>query len=260
MGFSRLIRIPKVQLALLLFLMVLPSFVRYPLSFVLKPLAYSLLATIGSDLLFMYLRKRTIVAPYAAMVTGLILSMTVNPLLPWYGIVLISVMASASKYIVQSAHRHVFNPAAAGLVAGAILFPDAVSWWGVSFQDLQLPLLNSAAYLTLLAPCYISGIRLRRFGIIGAFLLVYAALMFVQHQAPPFTTLADPTILFFAMVMVPEPMTSPSALQRQLLYGAFVAAAAVVYFSLPFSRGPLAMRFVPDGLLPFLLLGNLVFF
>lgn len=260
MSFFHLLRIPKVQLALILLLIALSSFFQYPLPFVTKILVLSLLSTVGSDLLFIYLRKHALFIPYAAIVTGLILGLTINPLLPWYGILLISVIASASKHFVQISNRHIFNPAAIGLVVGNMLLNDTVSWWGVSFQVLKLTPLNIVVFFMLLAPIFVSGIRIKRFGSVGAFLLTYSVLLFLQNQASPLMTLTNPTVLFFAITMLPEPMTSPSVLRRQIFYGAFVATTAIVYFYLPFSRSLLATNLLPDGLLPFLLLGNLVFF
>ncbi len=260
MRFLQQFRIPKVQLVLILLLISFSTLLYYPLLTVARIVALSVLFTVGSDLLFVYLRKYTLFVPYAAMVTGLILGLTINPLLPWYGILLISIIASASKHFVQVSNRHIFNPAAIGLVVGNILLHDTVSWWGVSFQVLKLAPLNVVAFLVLLLPFFVSGVRMKRIGSIGAFLLVYFVLLFLQNNVSPPAIITDPTVLFFAITILPEPMTSPIILRRQILYGAFVASAAIVYFYLPFSRSLLATNLLPDGLLPFLLLGNLVFF
>ncbi|MBI3980752.1 RnfABCDGE type electron transport complex subunit D [Candidatus Microgenomates bacterium] len=245
-------RIPKVQLVLILLLVALSAFLHYPLLTVARITILSVLFTVGSDLLLVYLRKHTLFVPHAAMVTGLILGLTINPHLSWYGILLISIIAVVSKHFVQISRRHIFNPAAFGLIVGNVLLNDSVSWWGVSFQVLKLTPLNIVLFLLLLLPILVSGIRMKRIGSISSFLLTFSILLFLQHQTSPLTILTDPTVLFFALTMLPEPMTSPITLQRQILYGGFVAIAATVFFYLPFD--------VPDGLLPFLLLGNLAFF
>jgi len=55
-------------------------------------------------------------------------------------------------------------------------------------------------------------------------------------------------------------MTSPIILSRQIVFGAFIASTAIVSSYLPFMKNVVAANFLPDGLLPFLLLGNLVFY
>lgn len=251
---------PKVQLALILLLIVLTTLLYYPLSTIVNIVIFSVLFTAGSDLLFMYLRKHVLFAPYAAIVTGLILGLTMSPHLPWYGVLLISVFASASKHFVKIANRHVFNPAAFGLVVGNILLQDTVSWWGVSFQVLKSAPLHIVAFLILLLPLLVSGIRMKRFGSIGSFLITYSVLLLLQHNISPLATITDPTVLFFALTMLPEPMTSPVSLRRQILFGGFVASLAIFFFYLPFMGNLLPANLLPDGLLPFLLLGNVVFF
>ncbi len=250
MRFPQLLRIPKVQLALILFLILLSTLFQYPFFVVTKMIILPVFFTVGSDLLFMHLRKHTLYVPYAAVVTGFILGITINPDLPWYGILLISVLASASKHFVKIAGRHVFNPAALGLVAGNILLRNTVSWWGVF----------SVAFFILLLPLTVSGIRLKRFGGVVACVFTYSLLLLLLQNVSPRITLMDPAVLFFTITMLPDPMTSPVVLSKQIVFGAFVATTAIVFSYVPFMKNVVAANFLPDGLLPFLLLGNLVFF
>ena len=182
MGFLQQFCIPKVQFVLILFLIVLSTLSYYPLLTVARIVIFAIFFTVVSDLLFVYVRKRTLFVPYAAMVTGLILGLTINPHLSWYGIFFISVIASASKHVIQVSHRHIFNPAAIGLVVGNIFLRDTVSWWGVSFQVLKLAPLNIVAFLMLVLPFCVSGIRMKRFGGIGSFLLTYSVLLFLAKS------------------------------------------------------------------------------
>lgn len=250
MRFPQILRMPKVQLALLLFFIALFTLFKYPLLVVTKILFLSIFFTVGFDLLFTFLRKHIFFVPYSGIITGLILGLTMNPHLGWWSIFLISFLAIASKHVIKINNRHIFNPAAFGLVLGNILLGDTVSWWRVS----------SVTFLILLLPLLVSGIRMKRFGSIGAFIFTYSLLLLLLQNVSPRSILRDSTVLFFAITMLPEPMTSPVALQRQVLYGGFVASLATLYFYLPFTRNLLSVNLLPDGLLPFLLLGNLVFF
>ncbi|MEK7591866.1 MAG: RnfABCDGE type electron transport complex subunit D, partial [Patescibacteria group bacterium] len=234
MGFHQQLRFPKFQLTLILLLLVFSTLLNFSVFTVTRIIILSVLYTIGLDLLFNYFRKQTVYTPYAALVTGLIFGLTIHPYLPWYGIFLISLIAMGTKHFLRFSNRHIFNPAAIGLVFGNIFLLSTVSWWGVSFQVLQLSWYNFFVFFILLLPLYVSCIRMKRCGSVCAFLFVYAALRFFLHTVSPITSLVDPTVLFFALVMLPEPMTSPVKKFRQILYGAFVAIASFVYFYLPF--------------------------
>src|SRR3990167_6569765 len=114
MNLLQLLRIPKVQLVLILLLITLSTFLYYPVLTVARIVTLSVLCTVASDFLFSRIRKQAVFMPYAAMVTALILGLTLNPLLPWQGILLICLIASWTKHFLRFSDRHVFNPAATG--------------------------------------------------------------------------------------------------------------------------------------------------
>lgn len=239
----QILRIPKVQLTFFLLLIYLSALQTHKGFQYLTVFIFSLFFTIFFDLLFTFLRKKTFFIPYAALTTGVIISLTINPNLPWYNIAFIASIAMGIKNFLRVNNRHIFNPAAAGLVLGGILLHQSVSWWAVSFPiTTPSSFFTSIKYLILISPLVVSAYRMRRYLTILTFLASYALLI---------GRFIDPTVLFFASVMLPEPMTSPFSLKRQVLYGAFVAALAVLFAFL---------SVLPDGLLPFLLIGNLLFF
>lgn len=257
-------RIPKAQLAITLFLILMTAFIVHP-SFEKVQFAFLVLTfTIGTDLLFIYIRKRTLFIPYAAIVSGLILSLTLSPNLPWYEILIVASISMGLKNFLRISAQHIFNPAAAGLVIGNIILQQNVTWWGVSFQTLNLLTPQNILFFSiLLSPLLVSAYRMRRYGSILSFFITYAFfLVFLNHFN--FTTariiVFDPHTIFFSIVMLPEPMTSPVALKRQLLYGTFIALVATLISSSPVSAFLAQYHFLPDSLLPFLLLGNLLFF
>lgn len=218
-----LLKIPKVQLALILLLINLKA----------PYLAVTCVVfTIFFDLVLTYLKSKTLFMPWAALVTGLIIALVINPNALWYQVAIICALAMASKNFLRIGGKHIFNPAAAGLFLGGVIFNLPISWWGVS---------NLPFFFLLLLPAYVSVWRLRRFGSILSFLIVYNVLS-------GFKILFDPTTLFFALVMLPEPMTSPFDFKKQVFYGTIVAIAAVIL-----SRFPI----FADVLIPALLLGNI---
>lgn len=236
-------KIPKIQLAVALFLIFLSSLIQPDITLKLYILLISIGFTIFFDLLFTFLKTRVFFIPWAALVTGLITGLIINPNALWYQVAVICALSMAFKNFLRINGKHIFNPAAAGLFLGGVIFNLPVAWWGVSFQNITMPGFgNFLSFFILLLPIFVSVWRLRRFWSILSFLLIYG--LFTR-----FSLLLDPTTIFFALVMLPEPMTSPFTLKKQIFYGLTVAAAVFVLSFLPIT--------MPDILIPALLLGNL---
>lgn len=250
-------RISKVQLAVTLFLIFLTALETYPSFVAVRIVILSLLFTIGTDLSVTFIRKRALFVPYAALVTGLILSLTLNPHLQWYEILLVAFISMGAKNFLRISNHHIFNPAGIGLIIGGILLHQNVSWWGVSFQTLTpFGIKHTLFFLILLLPLLVSAYRMRRYGNTLSFLITYTLLLLILNHfnfSILQTILFDPTVIFFSIVMLPEPMTTPNNPSRQLLFGVLVATAAALISLIRSS-------FTPDPLIMGLLVGNLLFF
>lgn len=165
----------------------------------------------------------------AAIVSGLIIGLLVHdPLLA----TLASILAMTVKNFLRIADQHIFNPAAAGILGVSLLMGAEVSWWGVSWQQSFIPI------LILLTPTIVSAFYMKRWKIILPFLIIYG----LTNK-----TYFDPTVIFFATVMLPEPKTSPNDTWQQMAFGSLVALATGF------------LNFA-DPLITSLLLGNLLFF
>ena len=246
-----LLNIPKVQLSILLFLIYLSALKVYPNITSIYLITVSLTFCILSDLLFTYIKKRKLFVPLSAIATGLIIALIVDLNAKWYELAVICALAMASKNFLRPSGGHIFNPAGFGLLFGGLIFVLPVSWWGVSFQNFSAT--GGPAFgwqfLILISPILVSAYRMRRFVSITAFLLTYILL------SGSFISFLDPTVLFFSLVMLPEPMTSPVDYKRQAMYGVLVAVLSYLM-----SANSVIAGFLPDVLIPALLLGNLVFF
>lgn len=265
MQILKLLSNSKNQLALTLILIVLSVVVYYQdFSLVLHFLLASLIAVLV-DLLTLKIRGINLFFPGAAIVTGLIVALLHPPTAPIYQLFTITTVAILLKNLLRIGNRHIFNPAASGLFLGGVIFGQNVSWWGVSFQNLLGTLFPNLIYfLILLTPAIVSMILMRRFRITLIFLAVYILLFQLISQRLDFSmtinSLLDPTLLFFALVMLPEPMTSPHNHIRQLMFGGLVAIIGVL-ISFPLLNLPLtSVGLLPDSLILSLLIGNLIFF
>ncbi len=108
------LRIPKVQLTLTLLLIYLTVFRLYPVTQSLYVLVMSLGSIILFDLLFTFIRRRTLFIPFAAIATGLIIALIIDPDATWYQIAVVSGIAMGAKNFIRVSNRHIFNPAATG--------------------------------------------------------------------------------------------------------------------------------------------------
>lgn len=251
---SNFLRVPKNQLALTLFLIFITglitnySFSKLALFFV------SILSCIFFDFVFLRIRKNPLFFPSAAIVTGLLITLISDPNFSWYQIVIICAVTIASKNFIRPLGRHVFNPTAFGLIASSVFFGNAISWWGVSWQQFNIYGIKFIFFLILLSPSLVSQFRMQRFRITISFLITYVLVnQILNSRFLILDSLLDPTVLFFSIVMLPEPMTSPNNHMRQVLFGIFVAIISIVV-SLPFLNSHF------DPLLLSLLIANLIFF
>lgn len=255
---TQFLKQPKVQLALILFLIASTAVFSRPTASTVLVFLLAIGFNLLFDWLFLALRRIKLFLPWAAIVSGLIIGLLVNPKTPWYQIATICALAMAGKNFLRISGKHVFNPAGTGLLLAGVLFGQTVSWWGVSFQSVtpRLSLLKLFSFGILCLPFFISGLRMKRSLSIFSFLLTYhlvSTLFLLPSFALQkfFVTLFDPTVLFFSLVMVPEPQTSPLSPKKQVLSGILIALL---------SRTRILSGILPDPFTAALLAGNLIFF
>lgn len=260
-------RIPKMQIVIALLCIYITAFFYTPSLSVIITLLSSVLSAIFADFIFLKIRKKPFFFPSAAIVTGLIVALLTSPTLPLYEPIIASVAAIGFKNFIRITNRHIFNPAAVGILLTAIIFDHSVSWWAVSWQQLTLQnIFLLISFFILLSPGYVSVMRMKRWRIIVSFFILYVLVNpLVQSNfsiiqsfvlIPPI--LFDVTTLFFILVMLPEPMTSPNNRKRQIYFGLSVATIVLVV-SLTTTIFPL-FALIPDVYIFSLLLTNLIFF
>ncbi len=140
------------------------------------------------------------------------------------------VFSQASKYILAIRGRHIFNPAAIGIVLTGLVFGGFASWW--------------AGNLYLLVPILIGGLliarKIQRFDLILSFLVttLITTVWVSGIQTAPIllkALLLYSPMWFFALVMLTEPLTTPATRNIRIIYGIVIG----ILFSIPFSFGPI---------------------
>ena len=187
-----------------------------------------LAVSLGVNALFAWIwRVRS--NPESSLITALILALILDPVFPPAnprGALVVAVAAAvamASKYLVALRRQHLFNPAAVGALVSGLAFGAFASWWVGSIHLLPLVAAGGA----LLAR---RASRLRLVGVfLGEFLVFLAGLSLVNGMGldmiaqSALFVLSQSAVLFFAVVMLTEPMTSPKRFSLQAVYAAIVA-------------------------------------
>lgn len=147
-------------------------------------------------------------------------------------LVLAGGLAMLSKYVLAIKKKHLFNPAAVALVILGLLGMGNAIWW-----------VGSATLLPVVALVGLLIVRkIRRFHLFLSFCLTSVVLIVITRlggYSSPLETLIQSftswPLLFFASVMLTEPLTTPPTKKLQMIYGALVG----IFFSAQFQLGPL---------------------
>ncbi len=239
-----MMRLPPIRVTTSLFLVVLviaSSLVRTNYTVLIEAMVMIALLIASDALLAKITKKRLVVldAIISALILVCVLSPTVSPVV-W---MLAPIITSLGKRLIKIGPRHIFNPAALGIVALSFFFPGIIGWW-IGGHWLILGLLIIGALVI--------WYRLNKWQTVAAFAVGYylpTILLFgLSIVIPPWT---DPTVLFFAGLMLVEPITSSFPRKSaKIVYGAIVGVSS---FALGFIPG-----FPVDLFLAGLLMGNLV--
>jgi len=158
----------------------------------------------------------------SAWISALILALIIAPpqtgsdiwLLFWAG-----VLAMASKYIVAIGRKHLFNPVAFAVAATYLLANQSASWW-VGSAPMLLPVLLGGVLIVH---------KLRRLDLVLSFLgvtLATSLVLTVFAGDNPFSALVSvwlySPLVFFAAVILTEPLTAPPTRRLRVVYGALV--------------------------------------
>lgn len=217
----------QLVIAFLLSLYILGS-LQFGFEKVLPQFLFAVSGATISGIFFDFLELKRFQKPLTPFITGLIIGLTAQFGEDQLKLFLIGAIAMLIKFGVKMEGRHIFNPAAGGLLAGMLLLNSAPSWW--SGGSNTLPFL-------IWIPIFL--LRFRRWAPIVSFTLL---LIFFHGISVVFSS----SLLFFVSVMLIEPKTSPVETKAGLIYGSLVGVGYVFFSNLGI-----------DPLIPSLLLGNL---
>jgi len=156
-------------------------------------------------------------------ITALILALILDPvavtdLKGIAAVAFASVWAISSKYILAVGRKHLFNPAALGVTLSALLLNQPATWW-VGGNPWLLPFVLIGGILVVR--------KLRRLDLVATFLLVALVTVLATTEPAQYgtafkQTLNSSPLLFFAFVMLTEPLTAPAQRWPRIAFAAVV--------------------------------------
>ena len=152
------------------------------------------------------------IVPKSAIITGFILSGVLDYHQDWYMLLIFSLAAILSKFIIRVKGKHIFNPANFALFSAA-LFKQPLTWS-----------IESNIYLIIIAGLYIC-FSLKKLPHIAGFLLIFAPLAYVSG-VNPFSIIS----WFFLLIMLIEPRTSGFGTKRGLIFGGIAGLTCFLMF------------------------------
>jgi ferredoxin-NADP reductase len=158
-------------------------------------------------------------------ISALILALLITPLMSFTDMTFFSVafwatlLMVGSKFILTIQKKHVFNPVALSVVITALVFNLPASWWvGTA---VMLPFVCIVGFLivrkTLRTDLVVSFFAVAFIAIIASHFTGTASIWSTTQKL-----LFDTPIIFFATIMLTEPLTTPPTRALRIWYGALV--------------------------------------
>ncbi len=158
----------------------------------------------------------------SAYISALILVLIITPTMSFSNIMFFiwaAILAMASKYILALGNKHIFNPVAVAVVITAFAINQSASWWVGNQAMMPLVLLGGLLILR----------KTQRDDLVFSFFFATAAVILADiiiKGSNLFsllnTSLFHSPLLFFAFIMLTEPLTTPPTNNLQIIYGALV--------------------------------------
>jgi len=166
-------------------------------------------------------------------ITALILALLISPPLAgqYLAIVLFLIWAGiwgmAAKFILAFGRKHIFNPAAVALVITSLAIGQSATWWIATIWMMPFILIGGLLITR----------KIHRFDLVISFAgTALAATIFMaffrSSSFPNLLTLfrqilIDSPIIFFALVMLTEPLTTPPTRSRRIIYGVITGLLSI---------------------------------
>ncbi len=155
-------------------------------------------------------------------ITALILALIITPANSFHSVILLcwaAVLSMASKFILSLHRKHIFNPAAIAVVLTALGVNLPASWWVGSAEMMPFVLIGGLLIVR----------KIQREDMIFTFFITVISLSLLLGFGRGSDLLQilnqlvlHSSMLFFAFLMLTEPLTMPTRKKQQLIYAGIV--------------------------------------
>lgn len=219
---------------LIVVLLVLGSFGVYKegISNTIPQVLTAVIAASILDLFIKYWKKKIWKFPSDAVITGLLVSMTLQSGIALYIPLTGAVLAIFSKHLIRVWNKKVFNPAVFGIGSVILIYGTYTTWWWTwvtqfSFLVYVIPLLLIIYMIKIVGRIYIAA----------SFLVTHIILSFTYHLYGIFHSVAlsanyvysEILIAIIFFIMVCEPKTTPITKKGGIIFGVLLAIFILFY-------------------------------
>lgn len=187
----------------------------------LLAICISVISAVLVDSAATYLKKKEFVLTESSIITGLIISYVIASSQAWWIIALASILAISSKHIIRFKTRHVFNPAAFGVLATVFLLGAYTEWKGAYLWYIIIP-----------------------FGVYFSFKIKKLELV-ISYFTASFILFGGQAVInrvnlweilgylnyFFIFIMLIEPMTTPMTKFGKIIFGSGVGGLIFILYT-----------------------------
>ncbi len=207
-------KIPPIKLQLIIFLSCYAAYLAVKdkdVRFIIMSIVAAAAAA-GAEAAFTFLKDRKFALSQSAVISGLIIGYVIASDNPWWVFVFAGLAAICSKRIIRASGRHIFNPAAFGILLNTLLFAAYTQWKGTYGWYILIP---AGLYFTY---------KIRKLEVLAGYavssLVLFGAQALIQRV--PLADIFGYFSYFFICIMLIEPQTSPLKRRGKLIFGAGV--------------------------------------
>ncbi len=157
-------------------------------------------------------------------ITALILALIINPItalnFEYFAFIFwVATLAMVSKYFLAIGKKHLFNPAALAVATTAVTISQGASWWVGTV--VMLPFVVMGGFLVV-RKIKTADLFWSFFTAAAATILAFALLGDKSPLDAEYRLLINSPLIFFATIMLTEPLTTPPTKNLRIIYGALV--------------------------------------
>ena len=213
-------KLPSIKTQLIIFLSIFAGYISIidnDIAF-LSAILIAITSAVFLDSFITYLKTKHFALTDSSAISGLIIGYVISSGEPGWKFLFASIFAISSKHLIRIKNKHLFNPAAFGILLSVILLGVATRWRGT---DLWYVLLPAGIY-------FLRKIHKLRiiFGYAVSSLILFSVHAFIQKL--PWLEVLKYQNYFFIFIMLIEPKTTPIGRNGKVIFGISVAALVFI--------------------------------